>query len=155
MSERRQIKDLELETIEDNPRYKYQVCRDWKWKTKLRPGKGKLKRWAKQLPIKNDHLEIASDGTLTVFAGYAYDGPSGPAIDTDNFMRGALAHDAFYQLMREGLLPQTLRKYADKLCVQICKKDGMSWIRRKAVYYGLRFGAGYATRTGADPYRYR
>ena len=49
-------------------------------------------------------VRLDVDGTLSIAVGYAYDGPSGPAIDTKNFMRGSLAHDALYQLMREGFL---------------------------------------------------
>ena len=43
---------------------------------------------------------------LTIRTGYAWDGPSGPTIDTKTFMRGSLEHDALYQLIRERLLPQ-------------------------------------------------
>lgn len=80
---------------------------------------------------------------LVIRAGYWWDGPSFIAIDTPDFMRGSLVHDALYQLMREGKLSKKYRKYADKLCVQICKEDGMAWWRRGYVYWFLRaFAAG-------------
>ena len=43
-------------------------------------------------------------------------GASGPTLDTDDTMElDSLVHDALYQLMREGCLPQSARKAADKL----------------------------------------
>ena len=77
-------------------------------------------------------------GLLMVRPGYAWDGASGPAFDTDSFMRGSLVHDALYQLMRDGLLEQKYRQHADWLLVEICKQDGMCWIRRQWVYWAVR-----------------
>ena len=50
---------------------------------------------------KSAFIEIGTDGLLTIRKGYAWDGPSGPTIDTKDFMRGSLVHDALYQLLRE------------------------------------------------------
>ena len=83
-------------------------------------------------------------GLLTIKTGYAWDGPSGPTIDTKNFMRGSLIHDALYQLIREGHLPISLRKTSDEILVEICRQDGMTWIRRKWVLFGVRFGGAFA-----------
>ncbi len=80
------------------------------------------------------------EGTLFINLGYRWDGPSGPTIDSKNFMRGSLVHDALYQLMREGFLPQDFRKKADQLLKQHCKEDGMSFLRRNWVYLGVRAG---------------
>ena len=46
--------------------------------------------------VVTDYIELNSDGLLTIRKGYAWDGPSGPTIDTLNFMRGSLVHDALY-----------------------------------------------------------
>ena len=90
-------------------------------------------------------LEIDSKGLLTIREGYAWDGPSGPTIDTKNFMRGSLIHDALYQLMREEILSQSDRKRADEILRIVCKKDGMSYFRAWYAYQGVRiFGAGAA-----------
>ena len=43
-------------------------------------------------------------GVLTIHAGYAWDGASGPVVDTVNSIRATLVHDAVYQLMREMVL---------------------------------------------------
>ena len=53
--------------------------------------------------------------TLTVKAHYAWDGPSGPTIDTPTNMRASLFHDALCQGMAEDLLDRMYRKYADEL----------------------------------------
>lgn len=64
----------------------------------------------------DDHefITLSVDGTITIRAGYAWDGPSGPTFDTANFMRGSLEHDALYQLMGCGLLPIDFREAADR-----------------------------------------
>jgi len=90
------------------------------------------------------------DAILYVKAGYAFDGPSGPTLDTKDFMRGSLAHDVCYQAMREGLLPDHRRKYVDQMLVEICEQDGMPWWRRKYVYWGVRCGGNKAAHTSRE-----
>ncbi len=84
---------------------------------------------------------------LTIRDGYAWDGPSGPTIDTKNFMRGSLVHDALYQLIRRYLLPLHFREAADQVLRRLCLEDGMSAIRAWWVYHGVRIGGG----PSADP----
>jgi hypothetical protein len=85
---------------------------------------------------------VIDRGSLTVQRGYAWDGPSGPTIDTENFMRGSLFHDALYQLMRENRIGKQHRDAADKLLRKVCREDGMSRLRSKWVYLGVKwFGA--------------
>jgi hypothetical protein len=87
-------------------------------------------------------VALSKTGRLALKKGYAWDGPSGPSIDTKNFMRGSLVHDACYQLMRERLLPQSRRKPADVLLWLICLADGMSRARADYVFHAVRaFGA--------------
>ena len=94
-----------------------------------------------------DFITLSTDGLLRVAIGYRYDGPSGPAIDSRNFMRGALVHDALYQLMREGDLPIGCRQQADEIMRDVCRDDGMSWLRSQVAYWGVRlFGASSARR---------
>ena len=88
-------------------------------------------------------MELGST-TLSIRKGYAWDGPSWPAIDTKNFMRGSLVHDALYQLIREGLLSIEHRGTADSILRRICKEDGMSTIRAWWVFWGVRLGGGPA-----------
>lgn len=89
----------------------------------------------------NKFMSFDQNGNLTIKQGYSWDGPSGPTIDTKNFMRGSLVHDALYQLMREQVIPQSKRLPADKLLRDICKKDGMWKIRAWWVYWGVRIAA--------------
>ena len=83
---------------------------------------------------------------MTIYKGYAWDGPSGPTIDTKDFMRPSLVHDAFYQLMREGKLGQECRKDADELLKIMCIKDGMPAPRAWYVYRAVRRFAAFAVK---------
>jgi len=94
----------------------------------------------------NRFLQLTSTGFLTIRKGYSWDGPSGPTIDTKNFMRGSLVHDALYQLMRENVLPQTARKRADEILRDICIDSGMSKFRASYVYFGVRLGGSFAAK---------
>ena len=73
----------------------------------------------RRLPIRssNGWIHLTGDGRLTIQRGYCWDGASGPTFDTASTMRPSLVHDALYQLMREGLLPQDFRLPAD-LCLE-------------------------------------
>jgi len=87
-------------------------------------------------------------GQLFITAGYCWDGPSGPAIDTDNFMDGSLVHDVLYELMRDKKL-YPIWKYrmkADKEMRLQTAKDGMSFPRRWWTWLGVRIGGMFAAR---------
>jgi len=92
-------------------------------------------------------LKINVMGKLTIKKGYSWDGPSGPSIDTNNFMRGSLIHDALYQLMREGVLPQHARIRVDDILREVCLLDGMSKFRAWYVHLAVRIGAASAARS--------
>lgn len=95
-----------------------------------------------------DTQYISWDGyTLVIKKGYAWDGPSGPTIDTRDFMRGSLVHDALYQLMREGYLSGSYRKAADQILKRMCLEDGMLYPLAQVVYVAVRLFARFA----ADP----
>ena len=91
-----------------------------------------------------DFIALDLDGLLHIREGYAWDGPSGPTIDTQNFMRGSLVHDALYQLIAIGMIGINQRQEADQLLRQICREDGMSAIRAWWVYQGVRLGGAMA-----------
>ncbi len=88
--------------------------------------------------IETDYLALEVDGVLLIKKSYAWDGASGPAIDTADFMRGSLVHDALYQLIRLGLLAKKYRKRADQLLRKICREDGMPFWRAFYVYRVVR-----------------
>ena len=118
--------------------YKYQLTEDYTVNVGISP----------EAAIDTDYIDLATEGNLTIRKGYAWDGPSGPTIDTTNFMRGSVVHDALYQLMREGLLDHTVyRTIADRVLVDCCREDGMSSIRARTVYLGVYYFAD----TAANP----
>lgn len=88
--------------------------------------------------LEGTHGYVVLDGkNLAVSRGYAWDGASGPTLDTESTMRASLAHDALYQLMREGLLSQDLRTLADLELRDLAVEDGMgkwrAWLWVKAL----------------------
>jgi hypothetical protein len=112
-------------------------------------------QWALAKPLETGGkwVVLSKTGRLTLKKGYAWDGPSGPTIDTKNFMRGSLVHDALYQLIREKLLPGNKRKPADVLLWLICLEDGMSRTRADYVYHAVRAFGGGAARPPKRPKR--
>ena len=119
------------------PGYKYQLRHTYSLATGIIP----------ERPIKTAWIELDERGQMTIFAGYAWDGASGPTYDSASSMRPSLVHDAFYQLLRLGLLAQSLRKAVDELFHRMCLEDGMwaprAWLWLRAV---RNFGE-----PGADP----
>jgi hypothetical protein len=63
-------------------------------------------------------LTLHKNGELLVEAGYAWDGASGPAVDTLAMIAGSCPHDALYQLLRHGL-PERYRSEADRLFKEV------------------------------------
>jgi len=120
--------------------YKYKLIDEFYYETDLKPIND----------IRTDYIDMDINGLLTIKKDYAWDGPSGPTVDTHSFMRGSLVHDALYQLMREKWLDcEKDRKYADELLKKICQEDGMSKIRSWYVYRAVRsFGKPAATPGG-------
>lgn len=119
--------------------YKYQLEDDYIIQVRVVPGQD----------VKQDYLELSTKGNLFIRKGYAWDGPSGPTIDTENFMRGSLVHDALYQLIRNELIGQHWREQADAELKNICIQDGMSRIRAWWVHAGVRLGGGPAASVDA------
>lgn len=75
------------------------------------------------------YIELKPDGRLLILAGYAWDGPSGPTIDTRSSLRGSLLHDALYQLIRLEILPRKYRQTADHEAARRWLADGMWKVR--------------------------
>lgn len=88
--------------------------------------------------IETDYIRLTPDGELTAKRGYAWDGASGPAINTPNFVRPSLFHDVLYQLIRERLLPETMRDQADAILKALCLEDGMWRVRAAWVFWAVR-----------------
>jgi len=116
--------------------FKYQLAEDYKTKVNLIG-----------YTINIKFIKLTPIGILLIRSGYAWDGPSGPTIDTKDSMRGSLEHDVLYQLMRMELLPQSEREFADNRLEQTCREDGMGSFRANLWRFGVdRFAA-----DAADP----
>lgn len=84
---------------------------------------------------------------ININKGYCWDGPSGPTIDTDSFMRGSLFHDAWYQIFREYEYYRGFKDDADRMLQRHCIEDGMYRWRANLVYWGVKtFGGRSAGR---------
>lgn len=118
--------------------YKYQLMRPYAYETEI------VIPAAVKTP--GGWVTLSKTGKLCTKKGYAWDGPSGPTIDTKNFMRGSLVHDALYQLMRERLLSGRMRKAADEILYDLCREDGMSAVRAEYVYHAVRAFGGSSAR---------
>jgi hypothetical protein len=109
--------------------YKYQLVEDYTIIVSIKP----------KSDIETDYIDLDTNGNLVVKKSYAWDGPSGPVIDTAENMRASLVHDALYQLMRnDHLKSRTHRRAADKEFKDICKADGASQFWASAYYKALR-----------------
>ncbi len=127
-----------MKCISYNDGYKYQLKHTYTVNIEIKPATS----------IDTDYIKLDAAGNLTILKGYAWDGPSGPTIDTRDFMRGSLVHDALYQLMREGHLDNHhYRDDADRILQRMCKEDGMWAARAWWVYQAVHKFANPA----ADP----
>ncbi len=72
--------------------YRYQLAEDYEIQTPIKA------------TIKHAYFTLTKTGKLRVKKGYAWDGASGPTIDTKDSMSPSLVHDVFCQAMRTELL---------------------------------------------------
>ena len=116
--------------------YKYQVADDDYIQTEIYP----------KHDIEIKFVSLSKKGLLRVKTGYASDGPSGPTIDRprSHVIRGAVFHDALYQLMRMELLDSYWRPFADRLAYQTWLKDGMWKWRARQRYKAISKHASFA-----------
>ena len=112
--------------------YKHQLAEDYKIEVGINPGK---------FDVDTPFLKLDRQGFLLIRTGYAWDGASGPTYDTPTCKRGALVHDALYQLMREEKISLTNRKKADDLLRDICIEDGMFKWRAYLWHFAVRMAA--------------
>ena len=97
-----------------------------------------------ELPFKIPDFEheyaSSKDGILSVKRGYAWDGASGPIINTQDTLVASLVHDVLYQAMRLNLIKSSKenRQIADKNFFEILKMNGVNSIRRKVWYFAVR-----------------
>jgi hypothetical protein len=135
--------------------YKYVITRPFRIKTEIRPPF--TRRITRQTVDVNNTavviplVTLEPSGWLTIHAGYAYDGASGPTIDTLDSMAGAAVHDAGYQLIRLGKIEPTWKEYFDELFYEIMVEDGMIRPRAKLWEWAVKTFGRSATRPSAEP----
>lgn len=132
-----------MKCITYNGGYKYQLKETYTVEIEIKP----------RTSIDTEYTGLTSEGLLSISKGYAWDGPSGPTIDIPSFMRGALVHDALYQLMREGHLDHDVyRPMADRILRKLCVEDGMWRLYAWFVYVMVRrFGKPFADPADIEP----
>ena len=75
-----------------------------------------------------------SNRKIQIKKGYAWDGASGPTINTKDTIKVSLIHDCLYQAMRLGIIDESNRKTADKeLRDQMIKAS--CWKIRAYIWY--------------------
>jgi hypothetical protein len=119
--------------------YKYQLAEDESFF---------INRLVGREPYDDGRFLSLIGGVLTIRDGYAWDGPSGPTIDTPDSMTGSLVHDALYQLIRVGHLSivDGDRALADQIMYDLMVNDGMLAPRAYTWYVGVRnFAEGAAS----------
>ena len=119
--------------------YKYQLVDDYVLNIDI-----------KEYTVDTEYLKMNPDGQLTIKKGYAWDGASGPAVDTHTILRGALVHDSLYQLIRMQELPYTLKEKADLVFKNICTADGMIGFRAWYVHLAVKLFGGHGCRPGSQ-----
>ena len=109
-----------------------------------------------ELPFKMPDFEhqyaSLKDGILSVKRGYAWDGASGPIINTRDTLVASLVHDVLYQAMRLNLIKSNSenKKTADKNFFEILKTHGVNSIRRKVWYFAVRLFGKKSTKSLQD-----
>ena len=101
--------------------YKYELLEPYSHDVGIMPSEDIITRY----------VSLLRTGTLVISERYAWDGPSGPTIDTPDTLRASLVHDALYQLMSLGLLDHRQhRNQADRLLRDIMIEDGRTILAR-------------------------
>jgi len=129
--------------------HKWMLEDQWEFKTDLRI----------DLPNDVDYLELGSKkaqfygktGWIILKPGFTWDGPSGPTIDTDNWLKPSAEHDALYAGLKFGVFKdydvtleglklnhEQIRKYADDLMYERLVENGVHEFRAGYSWAGVR-----------------
>ena len=111
--------------------------------------------------IATKFISLTTDGVLTTQPYFATDGASGPTIDDKTNRRGAWAHDALYELMRQGLLDIRWRYKCDELLRDLSLQDAKEKHPNLYPFFYVRYNLWfkmvewkakkYATKKGENP----
>lgn len=95
--------------------FKYQLTEPWWERLTIYPDDG----------IDTEFISLSRDGLLILKKGFAWDGPSGPTIDTPDSLVGSGVHDADCRLMSWGLLSRSWKDKADAIARDLWIRSGM------------------------------
>ncbi len=102
-------------------KFKYLVEENFFVQTPITPEE-KINTW---------YVTLWPTGMMLVKKGFAWDGASGPTIDTKSTIQPSCEHDVFYKLMRKGLLNISWRPTIDIFLRSRLIKKGMWRFRAK------------------------
>lgn len=111
---------------------KYVLTRDYEHELIV-----KRKFWRTRARVSGQPYPTTRDGVtidwsvpcIRIPRGFQWDGPSGPAVDTADWMRASCVHDALYGAFVDNVLPAGNRAAADREMLAILREDGMGWFR--------------------------
>ena len=107
--------------------YKYQLKSNVVIQTRLRP---------EQPAIVQGFIFLGSDGKLFIYRGYAWNGSNlSPNFDSNRL--AVLAHDALFQLIQEGLLPDYHFKECNEELRDIMIIEGTPKPIAEVFYFGV------------------
>lgn len=126
-----------------NNTYKFRTLRDFEVASPIQPDE----------EVGNEYVRLRVDGTLWIRAGYAWDGCI-IGSDTPLTARASLVHDAFYQLIREGIIrirkaptnDKDVKKQIDCFFMMLMYHDGMFPPRAFLRYYLTKWFGKHAMR---------
>lgn len=130
--------------------YKYRTSRTYWIFTNIRPFE----------EVQVGRIILTIEGLMIILNGYSWDGPSGPTLDTKDFMPGGLGHDAGYEILRcpQKLLDrrcdivrpgkdiihaathEQIREEFDLMLTEINLEEGMWEFRANYVHKAVRLG---------------
>ncbi len=122
-----------MEKIYFKAGYKYQLTRPYSVFTGIYPKED----------IVYPFFTIKENGWLHVKEGFAWDGASGPTLDSKSSMRPSLVHDCFCQAAKDRKIDY--KEYApqyNQLFKKMCIEDGMWGIRANIWLAGVVIGRG-------------
>ncbi len=101
--------------------------------------------------ITDDWFELQPDGHLKIKAGFAWDGASGPTLDSKTCMRASVVHDVFCICMRDRRIDyNTWQDVVNKFFYTMCVADGMWPWRAKLWHMGVEVGDAGNPKQGPD-----
>lgn len=110
--------------------YKYRLVEPFSWRVDIHV--------ESNLSVPGGWVVLRVGGWMHFRPGYAWDGASGPAVDTRTWMVASLVHDGLYQIIRANGLEPKARRAADNHMRQILIGSGMNPFRAWYSYAAVR-----------------